>query len=231
MTREIKFGSRRIGYQLHFSQRKTLGITVDPELKVIVKAPINTAIRKVEEKLRKRAPWIIRQQNYFLSFHPKTPPKKFVKGETHLYMGRQLRLNIKSGKKNSVKYKGRYIEVSAKDKSKVKSLVLQWYREHAKRKFPEIAEPLINQFKRYNVEPSGLYIKEMAKRWGSCTPNGKIILNPELIKAPKPCIEYVIIHELCHLVHRSHTKKFFQLQAKEMNDWIKWKDKLERIMV
>jgi hypothetical protein len=208
-----------------------LGITVDPELKVIIKAPINTAIRKVEEKLRKRAPWIIRQQNYFLSFHPKTPPKKFVKGETHLYMGRQLRLNIKSGKKNSVKYKGRYIEVSAKDKSKVKSLVLQWYREHAKRKFPEIAEPLINQFKRYNVEPSGLYIKEMAKRWGSCTPNGKIILNPELIKAPKPCIEYVIIHELCHLVHRSHTKKFFQLQAKEMNDWIKWKDKLERIMV
>ena len=231
MTREIKFGSRRIGYQLYFSQRKTLGITVDPELKVIVKAPINTAIRKVEEKLRKRAPWIIRQQNYFLSFHPKTPPKKFVKGETHLYMGRQLRLNIKPGKKNSVKYKGRYIEVNAKDKSKVKSLVLQWYREHAKRKFPEIAEPLINQFKRYNVEPSGLYIKEMAKRWGSCTPNGKIILNPELIKAPKPCIEYVIIHELCHLVHRSHTKKFFQLQAKEMNDWIKWKDKLERIMV
>jgi len=64
----------------------------------------------------------------------------------------------------------------------------------------------------------------------SCTPKGKIILNPELIKAPKGCIEYVIIHELCHLIHHDHTQKFIDLQSKEMKDWEKWKMKLEKLL-
>ena len=91
-----------------------------------------------------------------------------------------------------------------------------WYRDHAKRKFAEIAKPLIERFKKHKVEPSGLYVQHMPKRWGSCTPKGKIILNPELIKAPRACIEYVIIHELCHLIHHDHTQKFFDLQTKQM---------------
>jgi predicted SprT family Zn-dependent metalloprotease len=70
----------------------------------------------------------------------------------------------------------------------------------------------------------------MPTRWGSCTPKGKIILNPELIKAPKGCIEYVIIHELCHLIHHDHTQKFLDLQTKEMKDWEKWKMKLEKLL-
>ena len=91
-------------------------------------------------------------------------------------------------------------------------------------------EKLIQKFKKYKVEPSGIYIQNMPKRWGSCTHKGKIILNPELIKAPKPCIEYVIIHELCHLIHHDHTKNFFDLQTKEMPDWQKWKTKLEILL-
>ena len=71
----------------------------------------------------------------------------------------------------------------------------------------------------------------MAKRWGSCTPNGKIILNPELIKAPKGSIEYVIIHELCHLIHHNHTKAFYNLQQRMMPDWKKWKERLEYSLV
>lgn len=227
----ILFGSRKIDYKLVFSDRKTLGITVTPEMAVIVKAPANTASEKIEEKVRKRAPWILKQQSYFLTFHPKTPAKRYVSGETHLYLGRRFRLEVIEAAKNSVKYKGKFIEVTTKDKSKVKQLVLQWYRDHAKRKFAEIAEPLILKFKKYNVEPKSLYIQDMATRWGSCTPKGKIILNPELIKAPKGCIEYVIIHELCHLIHHDHTRKFIDLQTKEMPDWKKWKDILERIMI
>jgi predicted metal-dependent hydrolase len=93
----------------------------------------------------------------------------------------------------------------------------------------EIAEPLIQRFKRYGVEPSSLYIQYMENRWGSCTPKDKIILNVELIKAPKSCIEYVIIHELCHLLHRNHTSAFYRLLAAEMPDWEKWKVRLERL--
>lgn len=231
MTGSIQFGSKKIDYRLEYSARKTLGITVTPEMAVIVKAPENTPVERVEEKVMKRAPWIIKQQSYFLSFHPKTPPRKFISGETHLYMGRQYRLYVTLGKKESIKYKGRFIGVTAKDKSRVKVLVNQWYRMHAKRKFTEIAESLIQRFRKYDVEPTALYIQDMPRRWGSCTPKGKIILNPELIKAPKGCIEYVIVHELCHLIHRDHTRKFFDLQTKEMPGWEKWKERLEQIMI
>ena len=71
----------------------------------------------------------------------------------------------------------------------------------------------------------------MNNRWGSCTNNGKMILNTELIKAPRPCIEYVIKHELCHLVYRNHTKAFYELLSNEMPEWEKWKNKLEQIMI
>lgn len=70
----------------------------------------------------------------------------------------------------------------------------------------------------------------MPARWGSCTAKGKIILNPELIKAPKVCIEYVIIHELCHLIYHDHTQKFLDLQSTEMPDWEEWKLKLEKLL-
>jgi predicted metal-dependent hydrolase len=230
VTSSIQFGSRQIDFRLEFSARKTLGITVTPEMEVVVKAPVGAALEKIKEMIRKKAPWIIKQQSFFLSFHPKIPVRNYVGGETHLYMGRQYLLKIIIGDENEVKYKGRYMEVTTKDKTKVKELVMEWYREHARKKFAEIAAPLIERFRQYQVEPSGLHIQEMSKRWGSCTTKGKIILNPELIKAPKGCIEYVIIHELCHLVYHDHTQKFIDLQTREMPDWEKWKAKLENLL-
>jgi predicted metal-dependent hydrolase len=230
MNESIQFGSHKIDFALNYSGRKTLGITVTSEMKVIVKAPAGTPIEKVKDKVRHKAPWIIKQQSYFISFLPKMPPRRYVGGESHLYMGRHYNLKITLGKRESVRYKGRIIEVIAKDKSRVKDLLTKWYRDRAKEKFSEIARPLVLRFKKYDVEPTGLYIQEMSKRWGSCTSKGKIMLNTELIKAPKGCIEYVIIHELCHLVHHNHTQRFIELQRKEMPDWEKWKNKLENIL-
>ncbi len=230
MIDTIQFGSKKIDFSLEYSNRKSLGITVTPELSVLVKAPIDTSIEKVKEKLRKKAPWIIRQQSFFLSFHPKTPARKFIGGETHFYLGRQYRLQIQIGKDETVKLKGKFIEVIAKEKSRAKDLLNDWYLQHAKTKFQAIAKPLIETFKKYKVEPSSIVFRNMPTRWGSCTPKGKIILNPELIKAPKGCIEYVIIHELCHLIHHDHTQKFIDLQTREMRDWEKWKMKLEKLL-
>ncbi len=231
MTHSIQFGSRQIKFRLGYCNRKSLGITVTPDLNVLVNAPNNTSIEKVKEKLQKKAPWIIRQQSFFLSFHPKTPTRKFKGGETHLYLGRQYRLKINQGKIESVKLKGKFIQVTTSDKARVKQLVNEWYLQNAKTKFHSIAKPIIEKFKKHKVEPSSMVLREMPTRWGSCTPKGKIILNPELIKAPKGCIEYVIIHELCHLVYYDHTQKFIDLQTREMRDWEKWKMKLEKLMV
>lgn len=230
MMEAIQFGSKQIDFRLEYSGRKSLGITITPDLNVLVKAPANTSLEKVKEKLRKKAPWILKQQSFFLSFHPKTPARKFISGETHLYLGRQYRMKVFKSKTESVKLKGQFIEVTSTDKARAKQLVSEWYLQNAKTKFHSIAKPLIEKFKKHKVEPSSIVFREMPTRWGSCTPKGKIILNPELIKAPKGCIEYVIIHELCHLIHHDHTQRFVDLQEKEMPDWEKWKMKLEKLL-
>lgn len=230
MMASIQFGSKQIDFQIEYSDRKTLGITVTPDMDVLVKAPNDSTISKIEEKLKKKAPWIIKQQSFFLAYHPKTTERKYISGETHLYLGRQYLLKIEETEKESVKLKGKFIEVKTYDKTRVKQLVNNWYLEHARSKFHASALPLIEKFKKHKVEPSSIVLREMPTRWGSCTPKGKIILNPELIKAPKGCIEYVIVHELCHLIHHDHTQKFMDLQTKEMKDWEKWKTKLERLL-
>jgi predicted metal-dependent hydrolase len=203
---------------------------VTPDSAVLVKAPEGTPISRIEEKLEKRARWILKQQTYFLRFHPRTPERLYRGGESHLYLGRQYRLRVTIAKKNEVRFTGREIMIFHKPGGTAKSVLMIWYRHRAKAKFAEIAEPWIQRFEKYGVQPDSLLIQKMPTRWGSCTANGKIILNPELIKAPKACIEYVIIHELCHLIHRHHTKAFFQFQSRLMPDWEKWKNKLETIL-
>lgn len=237
MINSIIYGSRQIDFYLEFSERKSLGITVTPNLEVFVKAPLNTPIEKITEKLRKKAPWIIKQQNFFLTFYPKLTKRNYVSGETHLYMGRQYRLNVimdeSSAKKDKVKLKGQFIEVFTNNKSSVEKLVESWYLNKAEEKLHEIAKPLFEKFiVKYNLSLINhqISLKFMPTRWGSCTAKGKITLNPELIKSPKGCIEYVVIHELCHLVYHDHTQKFFDLQTKEMPDWEKWKLKLEKLL-
>jgi predicted metal-dependent hydrolase len=230
MTGSIQFGSRLIDFELEYQDRKSLGITVHPDRRVTVKAPAGAPLDKILEKVRKRAPWILKQQSYFLSFEPLSPPKQYLSGESHLYLGRRYRLKIIPGTVDQVNISGGYLEVHTTGNSTVKELVLNWYAERAELKFRELAEKWTGRFKKYGVEPGALVIRWMEKRWGSCTPRGKIILNTELIKAPKGCIEYVIVHELCHLVHHNHSTAFFELQTKEMNDWERWKERLERVM-
>jgi len=224
------FGSREINYELTFQDRKTLGIRVYPDCKVRVIAPLDTTEEKIKTKLREKAPWIIKQQLEFLSYHPLTPPRKYLNGETHLYLGRQYKLKIEKATANEVKlYRGRLL-VLKKDNTIVKDLLSEWYRDKANTHFEEILKNIFPLFKRYNINQPDLQIRQMPSRWGSCTPRGKVILNPELIKASKGCIEYVIIHELCHLVHYNHTRAFYELQETIMPDWKKWKDQLERTL-
>ena len=238
MTDFIVYGSKQIDFKLEYSDRRTLGITVTPDLDVLVKAPVDTAIDVIKERLRKKAPWIIRQLSFFLSFHPRLTDRKYIGGETHLYLGKQYQLKVISAelevvRNDSVKLKGRYLEVYTHSKTNVKALVEAWYLDKAIVKFHEIAEPLFNSFtSKHNLldVTYHLSLRQMPTRWGSCTAKGRIILNPELIKAPKACIEYVIVHELCHLIYHDHTQKFLDLQTREMPEWEKWKNKLERLL-
>jgi len=224
---ELQFGSKMIAYDLTYDDRKTLGISVHPDRSVTVKAPVDTEIVDIQAKIRKRAPWILKQQSYFLSFEPRMPQKKYIGGESHYYLGRQYRIKIISSDQEIVKMDRGYFKVYTLDKSKIKPLLQSWYAAHAQIKLSEYAQEWISKFNKYNVAPKSIIIKPLKKRWGSCTAKGKIILNVDLVKANRRCIEYVILHELCHLIHHNHSRAFFNLQRKEMPDWMKWKQLLE----
>jgi predicted metal-dependent hydrolase len=232
----LYFGQKRIDFEVKYSDRKSLGITINPDTKIIVKAPAWVDMALIKAKVKKNAPWIIKQQHYFISYHPITTKRKFVNGESHLYLGRNYRLIIENSfekiNKDTVKLKGGFIRVYTKDKSNVEELLLKWFRLKAEEIILDIAIPIVQSFKNRHklTQEIKITFRSMKKRWGSCTPKGKIILNPDLIKAPKPCIEYVVTHELCHLIQHNHNANFFELQTKEMRDWAKWKQKLEQLL-
>lgn len=229
------FGSREINYELSYQDRKTLGIRVYPDCKVKVVAPLDTSQEKLKTKLREKAPWIIKQQLEFLSYHPLTPPRKYINGETHLYLGRQYRLLVKNEQGSTVNEvkldRGRMVVYTADVSVEHVSEILNgWYRKKAEEwltKLLPICQERFPSKYQLSIINCPLSIRYMPTRWGSCTPKGKVILNPELIKAPKGSIEYVIIHELCHLIHHNHTRAFYNLQEIIMPDWKKWKERLE----
>ena len=229
MMHRIKFGSRTIEFNLEYRKRKSLGIKVHPDNQVEVLAPFDAKEEKVIERVKVKAPWILKQIDHFNTYKPSTPARRFINGETHLYLGRQYRLKIVPDEVDVIKaYRGQLWMHSQNPTPEVLQKQLDnWYKQKASVVFTELLEEALPKFNRYKISTPVLSVRSMSKRWGSCTPGGKIILNTELIQAPKGSIEYVIIHELCHLVHHNHTKAFQSLQSRIMPDWSKWKDRLE----
>jgi len=231
---EIKFGRSIIQVHVVFEPRKRLSITVHPDMRVTAKAPNEHSIEKINKYLVKRAPWIFRQLNYFEIFQPIPPNRKYVSGETHYYLGRQYRLKIRKGDKAQVKLIGRFFQMElsdTKNRSKAKKLMLQWYSIHAKQLLIRQFEKYIEYFIKLGVPKPNLYFRRMRKRWGSCSKSGNIMLNIELVKAPLYCIDYIIIHELCHLVYPQHNNGFYILLKRIMPDWEKRKERLEKVVL
>ena len=219
-------------YELYYTDRKTLGIKVYPDTSVKVFAPIDTDLPIIEQHLKAKRKWIEKQQRSFQSYLPATPPRQYIGGESFLYLGKQYMLKIEPSTAEEVKlYQGRLVVKTLNpEATHIKKLLQQWYIARATILFNKLFEEQFYLFKRFGLEKPILQIKKMEKRWGSCTPQQKIILTPELIKAPVVCINYVILHELCHLVHHNHSKAFYQLLENFMPDWQKYKQLLETKM-
>ena len=228
-THSVPYGKTDITFSLSFSDRKTLAIHVYPNKSVVVEAPANTSFDKIESKVVKRAKWIRTQQSMFDRLPPALPSRKYVTGETFRYLGRQYRLKIEKDLVNKVVLqKGRiYVYVTNTSIERVKELVDDWYKERAEAVFQERLKLCLNEIAKTKITYyDKIHLRVMKLRWGSCTRDGKIILNPELIAASKDCIDYVITHELCHLKEHNHSKKFYDLLSYVMPDWRARKEKL-----
>jgi len=228
---KITYGTKDIYFEVKRSSRKTMAIEVHPDCSVQIIAPELSSIADIEKKVAKRASWITKQQFFFEQFLPRIPEREYVSGETHYYLGKSYLLKIRLGDLDEVKLKAGRLEVTCKEDyspEKIKNLLAHWYYQHAEKKFKKLAKDAFAKFKEYDFKEPQLEIRRMSKRWGSCNTIDKISINPELIKAPSKCIEYVMIHEMCHIVVKNHNKAFYNILASVMPNWQKWKDKLEK---
>jgi len=227
----ISFGCETIQFTLNYGSRRSLAITVQPDLSVLVAAPEGKDLDLIMVRVKKRARWILQQQRYFEAFLPSLTPRRYVSGETHFYMGKQYRLKVRKAAIEDVKLSGRFIHVGVVGRAsakRVRALLDSWLLAHARVRFQESLDRGIEKLSRWRVPCPVLRIRRMKRRWGSCT-NRAIYLNSELIKAPSHCIDYVVMHELCHVKYRGHDKRFFELLSKVMPDWKKRKARLERL--
>ena len=227
----MEFGSRQIQYRLHRADRKRLRVVVSPELVVDVYAPRNTDDKKIRLAVQKKASWIARTLDKLESYHPLPIPKRYISGETLVYLGRQYRLKIVKNSKKSAKLMGRFLWVwveNNNDTPSVKKAVDQWYRKRAREVLGRYLEKCYTVASRHGVPEPLLVIRTMQRRWGSCSNKGRITLNVNLIKVPVHCIEYVIMHELCHLKYNNHSKTFYSLLTRCQPDWRRRKEMLDR---
>ena len=229
----IAYGTKTIRFSLRFSPRKTVGIYVTPDKRVKIVAPFHSNISRIKQIAEKQSKWITKKINRFNGFELPELAKEYVSGEAHLYAGRQYRLKVIQSKEEMVKLKGKYIFIYTHTRNKkiVKRLLDACYQKKAKEKFNERLQICYADFKREKIISPKISLRKMTKRWGSCTKKGLVLLNPELIKAPVYCMDYVITHELCHLKYHDHSKNFYRLLNKYMADWVKRKKRLEKVML
>jgi len=230
----IQYGTTRIPFQLQYSKRRTLGISVSPDRRVIITAPQDSSREKVLEKLEARAGWISKQLRHFERLDEKLPRRhpEYVSGETFYFLGRKYRLKVVVAKAESVERKGRYIWVNAlrkSDQKRIAALLQSWYRQQAKEIFHERLRRHGHILRKEKLGLNQLLIRRLTKRWGSCTEKENVLLNLSLVQAPVQCIDYVMVHEICHLKYLNHGPKFYRLQDRYMPDWEKWKKRLEEV--
>jgi predicted metal-dependent hydrolase len=234
-THRVLFGQTAIDFALAFNGRPTLSITVHPDKRVEVVAPEGESLEAVLDRVRRRGSWILRQLDAFDRLHPLTPPRRYVGGETHLYLGRQYRLQLTAATDDEVKLVGKHLHVRTADRGnaeRVKELLDDWYRRHAQAVFARRMEVCHTAAAGVlGIERPGFQLRQMTKRWGSCTAAGRVLLNPELVKTPVACIDYVITHELCHLKVMSHGPGFSRVLGRCMPDWQRRKERLDAVAV
>lgn len=226
------YGDERIAFERVVRKQASdrVLIKVHPDCRVVVSAPQDAANEEVLAAVKQRSRWIYQQLRDFRQQQEHITPRQYISGESHLYLGKQylLKVNVEPQQPQGVKLLRGKLEVSVRssDPERVKNLLANWYKERAREVFARRLEALLEQALWVNEKPP-LRLLAMQTQWGSCSPNGRITLNPNLVKAPRDCIDYVILHELCHLAEHNHSERFYRLMSQVMPGWEPVKARLD----
>lgn len=224
----VEYGNSKIEFKIKRSGRKTLGISVLPSGAIEVTAPNDVQVEKIRELIIKRGAWLLEQRR-LTNFNPILQPRKqFISGESFFLLGRQYRLKVFESNYDSVDLLDDRIILNCTfpDDFELKNkLMLSWYSQKA-------SAFLVQRFKEkalsFNQENIHVSVKKLSKNWGEYHPSKKsVILNLELIVAPVECIDYVIVHELCHAEVLNHGVEFYDLLKSRLPNWNALKNLLE----
>ena len=229
MKQKFEYGRFSYEYFIEFAKRKTLALEVLPNLRIIVKAPLGATLDEIESFLKRKWSWLERQLSELRKFKKSDTERKYISGESYYYLGRQYMLLVEKSKNDTVKLeRGKlriYTTGSVQNSENNKKLLGEWYARNRERIFKQEYVKAFKLFDYKTMPQLGQRI--MTRRWGSYTSDGKVLLNPRLIEAPREAIYYVCIHELCHVVNKKHDEAFYRIMNSKLSHWRQIKESLE----
>ena len=233
--KEVIVGGQKIVFHLERKPVKNLNLRIRWDGSVFVSASRAVQYAEIDRFVRSRSRYILTAiQKFEAAIRFNSQPKKYVSGETFYILGRSLRLKVSSAEKDSIVSDEAYIYLAVKNPSDsgVKSrIVRRFMDQRCKDVFSGVMEELYPLVGKYGVKRPVLKIKTLESRWGSClVQKGVVTVNRRLLAAPRCCIEYVVLHELCHFIHPNHSVKFYALLSALMPDWKERKKLLNRTM-
>ena len=230
-SEERYFDYQNVSFEYHLirEERKTIAASVLPSQEVVVKVPLQASDDRIDDFLRRKFRWVLKQKRYFSQFKTHTE-KRYLSGETFRYRGRSYKLLVrKTTHDEHVSLQHGTLTlftISPKHHAHNKDLLEMWYRDKAHKVFAKRLDACFHLFG--HTEAPGLMIRQMTRRSGSYSrKTNRVILNQELIKAATRHIDYVIIHELCHITHEKHDRAFYDLLAAKLPQWRRLKTELE----
>ena len=221
MEFKFEYGSRIITFNLIYRKRKTMSIEVETTGEVTVIAPVGTSTDDILEIVRGRAGWIVSKQYESKFINDTKINREVVSGESYMYLGRNYTLDIRVDEKLdsiSVKlFQGKFVvSTYTRDEDLIKKAMENWYRQKTLVKVKE----RISYYRSYfNNEVTGVKVKEQKKRWASCTSNNELLFNWRCVMAKSTALDYIIVHEMCHMYYMNHSQEFWDLVSSVMADY------------
>jgi predicted metal-dependent hydrolase len=220
---------KEIKFKVVYSRRRSIGISIKPDSSVTVHAPYRTPSITIERLVRSKSSWIIRHIENFRNHVRINGSATIKEGSSILLHGKEYRVSIHKSLRTGVEITDDNIIILQNDLSdgdKTIKILGNWYKKTAENEIPVRFSILLSELANYNFKPNGLKVRSLKRRWGSCSTKGIITLNSDLIKLNEIYLDYVIIHELCHLRHLNHGKEYYRLLTEIFPEWKKVRKEL-----